>query len=42
MHEWSLALSLVQTLDRWALENGVQIKRVVLSVPSPAQLDVSI
>jgi hydrogenase nickel incorporation protein HypA/HybF len=42
MHEWSLALSLVQTLDRWALERGVQIKRVVLSVPSPAQLDVSI
>lgn len=42
MHEWSLALSLVQTLDRWALERGIQIKRVVLSVPSPAQLDVSI
>lgn len=42
MHEWSLALSLVQTLDRWALERGVEIKRVVLSVPSPAQLDVSV
>ncbi|AFA38936.1 Zn finger protein HypA/HybF (possibly regulating hydrogenase expression) [Pyrobaculum oguniense TE7] len=42
MHEWSLALSLVQTLDRWALEHGVEIKRVVLSVPSPAQLDVSV
>lgn len=42
MHEWSLALSLIQTLDRWALERGVGIKKVVLSVPSPAQLDISV
>ncbi|CCC80878.1 hydrogenase maturation nickel metallochaperone HypA [Thermoproteus tenax] len=42
MHEWSLALSIVQTLDRWARERDVQIKRVVVSVPSVSQLDLSI
>ncbi|MCU7787560.1 hydrogenase maturation nickel metallochaperone HypA [Pyrobaculum sp. 3827-6] len=42
MHEWSLALSLVQTLDKWALERQVQIRRVVLSVPSPSQLDIAV
>jgi hydrogenase nickel incorporation protein HypA/HybF len=42
MHEWSLALSLVQTLDKWALERQVEIRRVVLSVPSPSQLDIAV
>ncbi|MFZ8809755.1 MAG: hydrogenase maturation nickel metallochaperone HypA [Pyrobaculum sp.] len=40
MHEWSLALSIVETLDKWALRQGVEVRRVVVSVPSVSQLDV--
>ncbi|ACB39360.1 hydrogenase maturation nickel metallochaperone HypA [Pyrobaculum neutrophilum] len=42
MHEWSLALSVVQTVDRWAREHNAEVKRVVLSVPVVSQLDLSI
>jgi len=40
MHEWSLALSIVETLDKWALRQEVEVRRVVVSVPSVSQLDV--
>lgn len=40
MHEWSLALSVVKTVDRWAHERNVAVARVALSVPAPSMLDV--
>jgi len=42
MHEWSLALSIVQSLDKWAFQQGVEVRRVAVSVPSVSQLDVEI
>ncbi|MEZ0247808.1 MAG: hydrogenase maturation nickel metallochaperone HypA [Thermoproteus sp.] len=40
MHEWSLALSVVQSVDKWAREHNVEVKKVVLGVPSISMLDV--
>jgi len=42
MHEYSLALSIVQSVDKWAREMGVNVRRVVVSVPSVAMLDLDI
>ncbi|MEM0370570.1 MAG: hydrogenase maturation nickel metallochaperone HypA [Pyrobaculum sp.] len=42
MHEWSLALSIVKSVDKWAFENGVEIKKITLSIPKPAMLDVAV
>lgn len=42
MHEWSLALSVVESVDKWAKANSLNVRKIVLSVPPVAQLDISI
>ncbi|ABL87374.1 hydrogenase expression/synthesis, HypA [Pyrobaculum islandicum DSM 4184] len=42
MHEWSLALSVIQTVDKWAREHNVEVRKISLSVPIVSQLDISI
>ena len=42
MHEWALALSVVEAVDRWAAGRGLRVRRVVLAIPSVSQLDISV
>lgn len=42
MHEWSLAMSVVEAVDAWARERGVRVRRVTLSIPSISMLEIHI
>ncbi|MEM3831976.1 MAG: hydrogenase maturation nickel metallochaperone HypA [Thermoprotei archaeon] len=43
MHEWSVAESVIRTLVQWSSKNRViEIKKVVISVPSFSMLDVDV
>ncbi|MEM2022298.1 MAG: hydrogenase/urease maturation nickel metallochaperone HypA [Archaeoglobaceae archaeon] len=42
MHEWAIAMSVIQTMEKWAKEKGVNIMKVVVSLPSLSMLDLDI
>lgn len=42
MHEWAIAMSVIQTMEKWAKEKGLNVKRVVVSLPSLSMLDLDI
>lgn len=42
MHEWSLAMAVVQAVDAWARERGVRVGRVVLGIPSISMLELDV
>ncbi len=42
MHEWAIAMSVIQTMEKWAKEKSVNVTKVVVSLPSLSMLDVDI
>ncbi|MCX8172766.1 MAG: hydrogenase/urease maturation nickel metallochaperone HypA [Archaeoglobaceae archaeon] len=42
MHEWAIAMSVVSSVEKWAVEKNVKVKRIVLSIPSLSMLEVEV
>ncbi|MDI9611370.1 MAG: hydrogenase maturation nickel metallochaperone HypA [Archaeoglobales archaeon] len=42
MHEWAIAMSVVSSVEKWALERNAKVKKVLLSIPSLSMLEVEI
>ncbi|MCS7118438.1 MAG: hydrogenase maturation nickel metallochaperone HypA [Archaeoglobaceae archaeon] len=42
MHEWTIAMSVISSVEKWSIEKNMNVKRIYLSIPSFSMLEVEI